>query len=202
MTALPEPSIVEIYQGKTLELEFRLASDVWVYRAITAISAAAPAVITALAHGVPEGWSIWITGARRAMGAINRVPAQDPPYRARVLDVDRIELNSINATRLGPYEGGATLEYQEPVSVAGASARLVLRESASTNPVVDVRSSDTAPQITVDGAQQVVRATLLPATTQALAFTYGLYEVEITLADGRVLPLAYGSVRVHPDLTP
>lgn len=202
MTALPEPSIVEIYQGKTLELEFRLASDVWVYRAITAITAAAPAVITAAAHGVPEGWSIWVTGARRGMAAINRVPAQDSPYRARVLDVDRIELNSINATRLGPYEGGATLEYQEPVSVAGASARLVLRESASATPVVDVRSSDTAPQITVDGAQQVVRATLLPATTQALTFTYGLYEVEIALADGRVLPLAYGSVRVHPDLTP
>ena len=43
-------------KGETFSRIVRWEADTFAYKAITGITKAAPAVVTAVGHGVPDGW--------------------------------------------------------------------------------------------------------------------------------------------------
>lgn len=188
------PIIVQA--GVDLELEFRLSGSDFVYRPITAISSAAPIRLTAISHGLPDGWSFWIEGINSPGPASlnrNRFSAQDP-YQAVVIDADTLEINPVNGIGLPAYSGDGLIVYQNPVDITGATATFVIRKDATSAPAITSAG-------TVDATNKVVRIKV-PAASVVLPFDRGLYQADITLFGGAVRLLGRGSITVNADLTP
>ncbi|MBK8773002.1 MAG: hypothetical protein IPM06_21575 [Rhizobiales bacterium] len=69
---------LKMRQGKTFSLIVRWATLPFVHAAITAITKAAPAVITSSAHGVPDGWRVAVVSAAACGRSTPRTRRPDP----------------------------------------------------------------------------------------------------------------------------
>jgi hypothetical protein len=98
-----------IEQGKTFQRLLRWETTPLVYKAVSAITQAAPARVTATAHGVPPGWNVALTGVR-GMTEINasQIPPKDADmHQATVIDANTLELNTVSAADFSAYAGAA-----------------------------------------------------------------------------------------------
>lgn len=117
---------ITIRKGKTLAFLLRWGTVPIVYRPITGITQAAPAVVTAPSHGLVSGWPAAIVSVR-GMVEINaqRFPPGESEYRpATVLTADTVEFNDINAADYHAYKAGGYLQYNTPHSLSGYTGRL------------------------------------------------------------------------------
>jgi len=190
---------ITIVKGKTFARVLRWESLPLVYKPITAITQAAPVVISAAAHGLPDGWRTAVTSAQ-GMREINaKVPGKGKPplasefHKATVLTAGTISLNDINSLEFTAYTSGGTLVYYTPVSLAGATARLQIRATEESTAVLLNLVSPT--DIVLDDAAKTITITITAAVTAAFTFLTGVYELEITIA-GVVTQLLRGSVTV------
>lgn len=174
---------VYVRRGATFRLTYRPALSTLIYRAVSAITNSAPVEITTVAaHGLPDGWPVRVTGAR-GMTEINDACGDWLP--ARVTGADTLEINAINATQYGVYvAGSATLQYNEPMALAGASARMQVR-----SPTTHALLFDATASMAVDDVAKTVSLLLPASETEGFAWPVGLADVELELADGTVYAL-------------
>jgi len=190
---------ITIVKGKTFARVLRWESLPLVYKPITAITQAAPVVISAAAHGLPDGWRVAVVSVQ-GMREINaKVPGKgEPPSangfrKATVLTSGTIALNAVNSLEFSPYTSGGTLVYYTPVSLAGATARLQIRATEEATAVLLNLVSPT--DIVLDDTAKTSTITITAAVTAAFTFLTGVYELEITIS-GVVTQLLRGSVTV------
>jgi len=192
-----------IVKGKTFSRVLRWEALPLVYKPITAITKAAPVVITATGHGVPDGWRVAVVSVQGMRELNAKVPAKGAPpvasefHKATVLTANTLALNDINSLEFSAYTLGGTLVYYTPVSLAGATARLQIRATEESTTVLLNLVSPT--NIVIDDTAKTITITITATVTAAFTFLTGVYELEITIG-GVVTQLLRGSVTVEEEV--
>jgi len=133
-----------VVQGNTFSQVVRWETVPFVFKPITDISRSAPVVITAAAHGIPDGWRAAVVSA----GGMTKINATHFPVRGSdlktvtVLSADSVALHDINSTAYTAYTSGGYLVYYTPVSLSGYTARMTIKDRVGGT-VLATLTSDT-----------------------------------------------------------
>ena len=195
---------IVIQKGKTYSRVLRkeLETDVLVWKAITAITKAGPAVITAASHGRATGWraAVVSAGGMRQVNAAHWPPFDSEFYIATNSGTNSVTLNDVNSASWTTYTSGGSLVYYTPVSLASCTARMMVRATADATgaPLVSL-VSPTA--IVLDDTLHTVTITIAATATDDYAFYSGVYDIELETAAGVVTLLDSGNVTVEDEVT-
>ena len=184
----------KVYQGSTFRETLRWESSTKVYATITDISKTAPVIITAANHGVPEGWRFKVTGAL-GMKEIN----SDNYIIATNADTNTITVNNINALNYTTYTGSGVLEYNQPVDLAGYTARMQIRTKLDSDTIVHELTTENS-GIVINNATKTIELVIPASTTETFNFTTGVYSIEL-VNGSEVTPFANGSITLVKEVT-
>lgn len=193
--AAPSKINFKMYQGSTFSEVLRWESSKKVYKPITGITAAAPCVVTSTAHGVPEGWRVKITNA----GGMKEINSADTYHIATVASANTIELNNINSIGYTAYTSGGVLEYNEPVSLVGYTARMQLREKLDSATFIKELTTENG-GILVDTVNSKITIYITAADTTLFTFSSVVYSLELIKA-AEVTPFANGVITLVKEVT-
>lgn len=194
-----------ILQGKTFSRVVRWEALPFVYKAITAITKAAPAVVTSPAHGAPDGWRVAVVSAK----GMTEINASNPPKdrefkKATRVDADTISLNDVNASEYSTYESGGYVQYYTPVDLAGFTARMQIKDKVGGT-VLASSDVDDLPlniiTIAIDNTLKTITVTISATNTAAIVWKKGVYDLEMISAGGEVTALLSGEVEVVFEVT-
>lgn len=193
---------IVITRGKTFEFGFLYADDELVYKPITAMPSAAPVRLTVVGHGIPDGWPVQVSCVK-APAELNSNDGEH--YFIKVIDVDTIELNNVNAHCWKAYSGSGLVVFPKPVDLTGWSCRAQVRDKVGGN-VLFSWHGDPAEnpdgEAVVDVALSAFFLRMDAATAQALNWKKGVYDFEAIAPGGEVYPLtAISSVTVEGEVT-
>lgn len=188
-----------IAQGKTFARTFRWAAKPFLYKAISAITKAAPARLTVTGHLIPSGWRVAVVSVlgMRQINAANDPPLQSEYRRATVVDANTIELNEVNASQFSTYTSGGYLQMYTPVDLTGFMVRMTIRDKVGGTALLEL-DSDELGGIALDNTAKTITITIDAETTAAMTWTSGVYEIEAESAGGVVSPITRGSIKVSP----
>lgn len=188
----------KIYQGSTFEEIYRWESETKVYVPVAAITKAAPCEITTtIPHNLPMGWRFKVVGAG-GMKEINSV--SDSTQIATYVSNTLIRVNQVNSLGYTTYTSGGVVEYNQPVPLAGYSARMQIRESVDS-PTVIYEASSSAGQIALNNNLGTITITIPASATTLFGFTTAVYAVELFDANGKVIPFLVGNLTLVPEVT-
>lgn len=189
-----------IIKGKTYQRVLHWEVKPLVYKAISNITQAGPAVITAASHGVPDGWQVAVIG----VSGMRQINAKNWPLRtsdwneATVTDANTVELNAVNATAYDAYTSGGYLVYYTPQSLTGLTARLQIRSDDTSDTVLV--SLTEADGIDIDDSAKTITFTLDAADTEDYDFSEGVLELEVQDSDGVVTQLLRRDIVVEEEV--
>lgn len=191
-----------IYQGKTYAQVVRWESLPVIYKAITGVTNAAPAAITATTHGIPPGWRVAVTAVKgmKQINALNSPPKDKDYHIATVIDSDHITLNDVNSALYGNYlPNTGYVQYNTPVDLTGFTARMSIKDKIGG---VELLRLDTATVgIIVDVMNFAIDLSISATLTAAITWIKGVYDLELVSATGVVTALLSGTVTVVPEVT-
>lgn len=190
-----------IRQGRTFKYVLRPEMLPLIYKPITGIAQAAPISITATGHGLASGWSAAVTNVV-GMTQINAVAnsLRDSDFRpVTVVDTNTITINSVDAAGFSPYVSGGSLIYYTPVSLAGATARLNLRDALGGTLLYEM--SSTIGNIVLNDTTHTITLTIPAADTTGFTFLSAVGDLEVIHSDSSVDELLRIEVTVEQELT-
>ena len=179
--------------GETFQPVLRWGSSTLTSKAITAISQAAPVVVTAIGHGVVAGWQVAVVSAK-GMTQINA--GKFPPsgadwHPAAILTADTLQLADVNSADYTTYLSGGFLVYNTPVILTGMTTRMVIRDAPVTGTILATLTEISG--ITLDNTAKTITPKL---ATAALTWTTGYYDLELTDTLGVVTQLLTGTISI------
>jgi hypothetical protein len=193
---------IVIQKGKTFQRVIRWETSPYVYKAITAITKAAPAVVTATGHALPDGWRAAVVSVQgmTEINAENNPPKASEFHKVTYVDADSVSINDINSAEYTAYTSGGYLQYMTPVDLAGYSARMQFRPSAedTATPLLDLVSPT---NIVLDNAAKTITVTIAASVTEDITWTEAVYELEVEDGSGVVTQLLRGNVSVITEVT-
>lgn len=192
---------IVILQGKTYNQVIRWEASPIVYKPISAITLAAPAQITATAHGVPAGWRVAIVSVLGMLqiNAKNTPPRPSDYHPATVVSANAISLNDVNSAGYSPYTSGGYVQYNTPVDMTGFTARMMIKSSVGGT-ILETLTTANA-KIVLDNTAKTITLFLDAVTTAAYTWTKGVYDLEMVSAGGVVTAILTGSVAVSKEVT-
>jgi hypothetical protein len=181
--------------GATFEAVFQCATDELTTVAITAITKAAPPVITAAGHGMPDDWEAAVVsaGGMRQINAENYPPRGRDWKRARAASSDTVKLLDCNSAEYTTYTSGGFLVFSTPMVLTGVTARLIVRDAPLTGNILATLTSSPAAGLTINTTTKTVTASL---ATAALTWSTGYYDLELTEVSGRITQPATGVITI------
>lgn len=192
-----------ILKGKTFSRVLRWESKPFVYKNITGISKAAPAVVTATAHGLPDGWRCAIVSATgmTEINAENFPPKSSEFYKGTVLTANTVELNDVNSSEYTTYVSGGALMYYTPVDMAGFTARMQVRASEGSlgTPLLSLTTENAG--IAIDNVAKTITLLISATDTAAITFLTGVYDLELVSSGGVVTQILKGDIIVQEEVT-
>lgn len=192
--ASPTKLNFKVYQGSTFQETLRWESSTKVYAPITMIAKSAPMVITATNHGVPPGWRVKVTGAL----GMKEVNMTDPVLATSVTQ-DTVTVNSINSLNYSTYTGGGVLEYNQPVDLAGFTARMQIRGKLEDTTVIKELTTENG-GILINNTTKTISLNISATDTAAFSFQTAVYSLE--LVNGAVVtPFAGGTLTLIKEVT-
>jgi len=186
----------KVYQGATFNEVLRWESSKKIYKPITNVTQAAPCIVTSTAHGVPDGWRVKITN----VGGMAELNSVENYIQATKLTADSIELNSINAVGYKAYTSGGILEYNEPVSLVGYTARMQIREKVDSIEFIDELTTANS-GIVIDETNSRITLYISAVDTAAYTFSSAVYSLELISPTSEVIPLANGTLTLVKEVT-
>jgi hypothetical protein len=182
--------------GETFQPVLRWGSEVLISKPITAISQAAPAVVTAVGHAVPDGWRVAVVSAKgmTQINAENFPPRGTDWQKATVLTVDTVQLNKVNSADYAAYSSGGFLVYNTPVTLAGMTGVFTIRDAPLTGTVLATLTSSPAAGLTLNDTTKQILPVL---ATAALTWTTGYYDLELTDTGGKITQLLSGVITIN-----
>jgi hypothetical protein len=193
--AAPIKLNLKIYQGSTFKQVLRWESSTKVYVPITNITKSAPIVITAPNHNVPVGWRARVTNA----GGMKEVNLLDYNIVTETTQ-DTVTFNQINSLAYSTYTTGGVLEYNQPVPLAGLTARMQLREKLLSESVIyELNTSNGG--IVFDEEYMTITIAVPDNITESFNFISGVYTLELQYPNGDTSTFAKGSVSLEKEVT-
>jgi hypothetical protein len=194
----------EIVQGKTFSRTIRYGKLPFIYKAINSISQSAPAQLNVPSHGLPDQWLAAIVSAK-GMFQINaelgedRQPKADQYNPVTVVDANTITVNAINSSDFSPHTTGGYLQAYTPVDLAGATARMTIRDAVGGS-VLDTLTV-AGGELTLDNTSKTITLKIGAAATAAYTWESGVYDLEFEDAAGNVEELLSGTITVKREVT-
>lgn len=185
----------KVYQGSTFEEVLRWESGTKVYKGITSITKAAPVVITAAAHGCPVGWRVKVTNA----GGMKEINSTDTYLTVTAADTNTLTINSLNTLGYTDYTSGGVVEYNMPVSLSGVTARMQIREKATSTTTLDELTTENG-KIIINDSLKTITILVSAAATAAYTFTNAVYSMEL-INGTTVTPFIYGTISLEKEIT-
>lgn len=184
----------KIMQGSTFTEVLRYESATKIYTPITAIFKAAPMVITATGHNMVVGWRAKISNV------VGMTEANNLDWiTSTIVAGDNITFNAINAAGFKDYVSGGILEYNQPVSLSGMTARMQIREKLTSTTVLQELTTENGMIVITDLAKTIVLQ-IPAATTAAYTFKAGVYSLEL-ISGTTVIPFTHGNITLEKEVT-
>lgn len=190
-----------IFKGKTFARTLRWEAPPIVYKPITDITQAAPAIVTCVGHGLPQGWRAAIVSVK---GMVQINAENDPPkakdyHVVRVVDVDTLEFNGINASGYRPYLSGGYVQYNTPVNLIGYTARMSIKDKIGGTELFRLDTLNS--RIAIDNTAKTIILSIDATDTEAMTFKKGVYDLEMVSAGGEVYVILSGTIAVIDEVT-
>ena len=186
----------KMYQGSTFSEVLRWESAKKVYKTITGVTQAAPCIVTAPTHGLPDGWRVKLTN----IGGMTDLNSTEEYKVITKLTADTVELNAVNSVGYKAYTTGGILEYQQPVDLSGYTARMQLRSSLTSTTTLDEYTSVNG-KIQIDTVNYSIIILVDAVSTAAYTFNSALYSLELVSGTGVVTQLATGNITLVKEIT-
>lgn len=185
-----------IFAGATWNPVFRYASSTLVSKAITGITKAAPMVVTAVGHSLPDGWPAAVVSAGGMTQAnATRYPPQGLDWKAgTVLTTDTVAFNKVNSSDYTAYTSGGFLVYYTPADLSTVTACVLNIYDNPEHTGTPLATLSIGSGIALDNVAKTITGTL---ATAALTWTTGYYELLVTLATGRIVQLLKGTITIE-----
>lgn len=168
-----------IATGETFDPVFRWGTSDLTSKPITGISQAAPAVVTAVGHGAPNGWPVAVVSAKgmTEINAKNYPPVATDYIQASTVDADNLKLTTVNSADYSAYTSGGFLIYQTPADLSAATASFRVWETADRlgTPLLTLTVGS---GITLDNTNKTIS---ILQSTSALAWSLGYYALDLTV---------------------
>jgi len=196
MTA-PVKMNFKVYQGSTFSEVLRWESSTKVYKTITGITQAAPmAVTTSSPLGCPVGWRTRITNVS-GMKEVNCT--SDTYYTVTDIAGNVNTYNSVNSLGYSTYVSGGVIEYNEPVDLAGLTARMQIRGKLEDTDVIKELTTENG-GISINNTNKTITITISATDTAAMTFSQAVYSLE--LVNGSIVtPFINGSLTLVKEVT-
>lgn len=197
----PIQKSLTILQGKTYELPIHWEVEPIVYKAITGITQTAPAVVTCVGNGVPDGWRVAIVSCK-GMTQINakNSPPKDSDYViAKVLTSDSLELNTVNASEFKAYSSGGYVQYNTPQDLTGYIARMDIKDKVGGTVLMSLTTENL--RILLNNTTKTIKLDIDATDTAAITWKKGVYDLELESPSGVVTALMFGTVTVTNEVT-
>lgn len=190
-----------IEQGKTFARVVRWETAPIIYKAITAITQAAPAAVTATAHGVPAGWRVALLSVKgmTQINSQNTPPRTSDYHKATVVDPNTVSFNDINSLLYSPYTSGGVLAYNTPAPLAGYTAAMSIKDKIGGTELL--RLDTVGGRIMIDTTGMSITLTIDAVTTAGILWSTGVYDLQLVSPTGIVTELLAGNVSVSPAVT-
>lgn len=192
--ASPTKINFKVYQGSTFQETLRWESSTKVYSQITNITKTAPMVVSATSHGVPQGWRTKISGAQ-GMKEVNT----GEYITATSVTSDTITFNSVNALGYTTYTGGGVLEYNQPVDLAGFTARMQIRQKLEDTTIIKELTTENG-GIVINNTTKTITLNISATDTAAFSFQTAVYSLEL-VSGAVVTPFAGGTMTLVKEVT-
>lgn len=191
----------EIVKGKTFRRQVRWETTPIVYAAITAITAAAPCMITAPDHGVPNGWKVAVVTMEgmRELQAKHNPPRGSDYHVATRIDEDTIELNGVNSTEYQAYVSGGYVQYYSPQDLTGYTARMTIKDAPGGTALLELTTENV--RIIIDAEAAIIELLISAEDTAAIDWWSGVYDLELVSDSNVVTGLLTGAITVTEELT-
>ena len=192
-----------IRQGETFARVVRWETTPIVYKSITAITVAAPAVLTVPTHGLPTGWRAAVISCNgmEEINAVNTPPRDNEYHVVTRLGTDSIELNGVNSADYTTYTGGGFLQFYTPVDLASASAAMKIKDKIGGTVLMTLTSGAPDNRIVLDSAAHTITITISATDAAAITWTKGIYDLEMTTPTSVVTTIFSGKVSVVKEVT-
>jgi hypothetical protein len=186
----------KVYQGNTFREVFRWESTKKIYRDIIGITQAAPCVVTATGHGVPNGWQTKITN----VGGMVEINSTENYLVATKIDANNLEYNEINSVGFKEYTSGGILEYNEPISLVGYTARMQIRETIDSETIIKELTTENG-GIVLDTVDYGIVVTMDALSTANFNFSTAVYSLEMVSSTGVVTTIVTGNLTLIKEVT-
>lgn len=195
MTA-PAKINFKIYQGSTFNEVLRWETLLKTYVPITAITKAAPVVITTATHEIPVEWRVKITNIV-GMIELNSV---DTYHQVTSTTTNSITINTLNSLSYKDYVSGGILEYNTPVNLSGYTARMQIRSKVgSLDSIVELTTQNAG--IILNNTNKTILLQIPALTTSTFNFTNAVYSLELIASGGQVTTLTNGNITLVKEVT-
>lgn len=185
----------KIYQGSTFKEVLRRETATKIYKPITAITKAAPVVITAVAHGIPVGWRAKVTNVL----GMKEINSSDTYHTVTETTTDTITFNAVNSLAFTDYTSGGVVEYNQPFDLTGITARMQIRAKLADTTVIHEMTTENG-GIIIDNTYKTITMVIDATTTAAFTFSSAVYSME--LIDGTdVIPFLTGNLTLEKEIT-
>ena len=192
-----------ILQGETFQRVIRWEALPYVYKAITAITQAAPAVFTVTAHGFTTGWRAAPVSVK-GMTEINtqNVPTRDSDMRqVTVVDPNTVNINSINSSDFSAYTSGGYLQSYTPVDLTGYDAVMEIKDRVGGTLLFTLSVANG--RIVIDASQRTITLNVAYADVESsvITWTKGVYDLEMKAPTGAKTRIFQGNINVSREVT-
>jgi len=187
----------KIYQGSTFQEVLRWESSTKVYVPITNITKSAPVIITAANHNIPIGWRARITNVS-GMKEINC--SEEEYYQVTATTTDTATINSVNSLGYTQYTSGGVLEYNQPVDLAGYTARMHIREKLESTSIILQLTTENN-RIVLDNIAKTITLKISATDTATLTVPQAVYNLELVSSTGIVTSLIAGNIQLLKEVT-
>lgn len=192
---MPTKLNFKIYQGATFKEVLRWETSTKVYKPITAITKAAPMVITSPGHGIPLGWRTKVTNVL----GMKEINSSEVYHTVTNTDANTVTINSVNSLAYTNYISGGVLEYNQPRNLAGVTGRAQLRSKLDSAEIL-LELTTANGGVVIDDTLKTITLSISALGTSALTFLSAVYSLE--LIDGaEVLPFIYGAITLEKEIT-
>ena len=190
----------KVYQGSTFQEVLRWESATKTYATISAISKAAPCVITVNSGQPtpPVNWRVRVTGVS-GMKEINQLSDSDY-YLTSGISSNNITINTINSAAYTTYTSGGIIEWNTPVPIAGYTAKMQIRESIDSSTVI-LELTTANGGIVIDTTNFTIGINMTSNQTAAFTFINAVYSLELTNVGGAVQTFVNGNLSLVPEVT-
>jgi hypothetical protein len=192
---------ITIEKGSTFSRVLRWETTPLIYKPISGITKAGPAVVTATGHGVVDGWRVAIVSVvgMRQINAKNWPLRPTDFRRATYIDANSFSLNDVNSSGYDAYTSGGLVVYNTPVDMASFTARMQVRSTVDA--ATTLLSLTESAGIAINNSAKTITLTVSATATAALTFCSGVYDLEMVSQGGVVTKLLSGNVLVLPEVT-